>query len=399
MQRPLLVAAMFVAVLGYPRAAGAIDCTDLPNPLFVQSGDTQEALVKRLGRALRDNTNHPISLVYRLTGTCSLASGFYTATKVVTSMSYLPSVAEDNDWAPTEPALTCDVDPDEGVDVDVAIGATFIESCDLGAPPAGVALIPGPVQAYLFAVPKLSSQTALTAGEGYMVFGHGENGDIVPWDDETQLFIRTTTKSTLLTSMAALDVPVNKAKGIRFDFSSEVVNALTGSVAPEKAIGILGCEVYDRHRDTLNALAFKAFGQKYAYYPDKTSSSFDKQNVRDGHYTPWSPTVYLTRVDESDDIVDPDAAYLIDMVLGRAVSPAPSFSALDSVVEVGLVPSCAMKVQRALEGAPLAPFDPPEPCHCYFEDQQGVLPDACISCDDDDECGEGKCRHGFCEAR
>ena len=38
---------------------------------------------------------------------------------------------------------------------------------------------------------------------------------------------------------------------------------------------------------------YKRQGQYYAYYPDSTSSSIDKKNVRDGHYTVWSPTIWM----------------------------------------------------------------------------------------------------------
>ena len=43
-------------------------------------------------------------------------------------------------------------------------------------------------------------------------------------------------------------------------------------------------KVFDRNRQTLDSLAYKAFGQWYAYYPDSTSTAMDKANVRDGHY-------------------------------------------------------------------------------------------------------------------
>ena len=35
-------------------------CANLPHPVYLQVGDTQLNLMKRLGRALRDNTNNRI---------------------------------------------------------------------------------------------------------------------------------------------------------------------------------------------------------------------------------------------------------------------------------------------------------------------------------------------------
>ena len=50
---------------------------------------------------------------------------------------------------------------------------------------------------------------------------------------------------------------------------------------------MLSADNYDLNRTTLGALAFEATGQTKAYYTDSTSSSRDRQNVRDGHYPLW----------------------------------------------------------------------------------------------------------------
>ena len=75
--------------------------------------------------------------------------------------------------------------------------------------------------------------------------------------------------------------------------------------------------------------AFKTFGQRYAYYPDKTKDIFDKQNVRDGHYLPWSPTPYIS--DEGRGvtglIADPLAKRFYDLVVGNVVETTSTASA------------------------------------------------------------------------
>jgi hypothetical protein len=315
-------------------------------------------------------------------------------------MKYVPSTVEDPAWTPALPALACNVDPVAGVPIEVAIAATFVDSCNLGPPPAGIGLINGPIQAYLWAVPEDSPQEALTAEEGYFVFGWGAAGEVDPWADEMQMFIRTPTKSTLLTTMAALGVPVSKAKGIQYDKSSDVVNALLMTTTPDVAIGILGAEIYDKNRDTLEALAFRAFKQKYAYFPDSTRTATDKQNLRDGHYTVWSPTVYMTAVDGNGQPTNARADYLIDLVLGNPLSPVPvpAFDSLETVIAQGIIPDCAMKVSREFEGGDLSLYDPPEPCHCYYESKVNALGPNCTECMNDNTCGGGKCRHGYCEA-
>src|SRR6185295_1389746 len=153
------------------------------------------------------------------------------------------------------------------------------------------------------------------------------------------------------------------------------------------------------NRATLTSLAFQTYHQSYAYYPDSTSTAHDKKNVRDGHYVPWSPTVWLTKVDGSGVPVNPLAGYVIDLLLGRAASPAPDFQPMDIIISKGLVPGCAMQVNRSYEGGDLSVYAPAAPCGCSYESKTGGASASCVSCKDDTPCGAGKCRSGFCEAR
>jgi hypothetical protein len=353
--------------------------------------------MKTLGRKLRDSAVHPLTLVYLTSGSCTNIDAFYNDTKLTQNPKYVPSTAEDPAWDPSKPSPSCTIDP-AGVPLDVVNSALFVSSCNMADPPGGVGLFEGPKQGYLFVVPEASTQKAITAEEAYFVFGFGAAGMIDPWIDETFFYIRPVTKSTLLALAAYISVPGAKWKGQPFDKSADVVNAVNTSASPEKTIGILGVEIYDQHRDTMNALAFRAFKQKYAYYPDSTSTSIDKQNVRDGHYVPWSPTVWITHVDGNGMAMNPDAGYLIDLILANQTNPAPDFEPLDSVISVGLIPDCAMKVSRKFDGGDLSLYDPKEPCHCYFESKTGGAPASCMACKDDSTCGAGKCRHGYCEA-
>ncbi|HVV83309.1 MAG TPA: hypothetical protein VHE35_09530 [Kofleriaceae bacterium] len=378
--------------------AAAAPCDQLPNPIYLQVGDTQANLMKRLGRALRDNTAKPITLVYSTSGSCTNIQAIYTrvALPANTNMNYIPSTAEDGAWTPASATRTCTV-PAGGVVPDIANSALFNSACTTDPPPATVNLSYGPVQAYVLAVPEASSQTAITAEEAYFVFGFGQGGMVAPWDDETQLFIRTITKSTLLAWAANISVPADKWKGVRFDGSPMVVSALQGSTAPEKAIGILGVEVYDGLRDTLDSLAFRAFHQYAAYYPDSTATAHDKQNVRDGHYTVWSPTVWMDTVDGGGQPVKPDARYVIDLIAGKTVAPAADFDMVSIVAAVGLVPNCAMGVQRSFEGGPLSLYTPAQSCTCKYDSI--VAQTSCSTCSAQSPCATGVCRAGYCEVR
>lgn len=384
--------------LGSSRGLAQVDCGSLPNPLYLQVGDTQEPLMKSLARALRD-ADAPITLIYVTAGSCTNVEAIYTGVPITKNPLYVPSTVEDAAWTTSKPALECKV-PSGGHLVDVANSALFVSSCNASAPPADVKLFQGPVQGYGFVVPKASSQRAITAEEAYFAFGFGERGMAAPWTNEQLMFIRTVTKSTLLTLAATVRVPAASFKGVRLDKSSEVQSGVLASPDPEKTIGLLGVELFDRNRDKLNLLAFRAFGQRYAYYPDSTATSFDKRNLRDGHYVPWSPTVWLTKVDTTGKPLNATAAYVIDLILANEVTPRPKFEPIDIAIGVGLVPECAMRVNRSYEAGDLSLYQPAEPCGCYFEAKAtGKAPASCLACDATKPCASGVCRHGYCEAR
>ena len=346
-------------------------CASLPNPVYLQIGDTQEPVIKALGQALRNSTVNPMTLVYVTSGSCTNIDALYSDTPITVNPKYIPSSGEDAAWTASSASPSCTADSG-GHRVDLANSALFVSSCDPAAPPAGVALFQGPVQAYTLVVPRASTQVAMTSEEAYFTFGFGNAGQVTPWNDETFLFIRTATKSTLLTWAALLGVPAAKWKGVRYDKSSEVLNAVSTSTSPEKTVGLLGAEIYDGSRATVSALAFRTRGQHLAYYPDSTPTSFDKKNVRDGHYAAWSPTVWLTRVDAQGTPTDARVKYIIDALLGNpAITPAPDFKPLDLVISKGLVPDCAMQVTRAYEAGDLSPYHPNAPCGCYFESKVG----------------------------
>jgi hypothetical protein len=242
------------------------------------------------------------------------------------------------------------------------------------------------------AVPTRSTETAITFEEAYFVFGFGAAGMIRPWIDEAQMFIRTVTKSTLLAWAANISVPAARWKGVMRDGSPTVVADINSGTAA--AIGILGAEIYDGNRAMMKALAYRAKGQYAAYYPDSSSSSRDKTNVRDGHYTVWSPTIWMDTVNPTTGApVKQDARYVIDLVAGQTVTPAPNFGMIDLIAAVGLVPDCAMGVNRSFEGGPLSLYRPAESCTCKYESL--VDTSSCATCTT--SCTTGVCRNGFCE--
>lgn len=393
---PLTLAIAALCSLSSRTAFAARPCSDFTNALVIESGDTQEPLLKTLGQQLR-NSATPMQILYTLTGTCTVAKDLMTG-KIVAknaTLNYTPSTGEDSSWNPSKPSAQCTVDVDAGLPVQLGIGATFLTSCSLPVPTVTTAQFVGPNQGYSFVVPKASSQIAITAEEGYFVFGYGANDQLSPWNDESYVFARTSTKSTALTLSSVVGLPVGKLKGVLYDQSSQVLNSVATSTDPEKTIGMLGTEIYDANRDKVNLLAFRAFNQKYAYYPDSTPTAFDKRNLRDGHYIPWAPTIYIGPVDGTGNLTG-NAKTMFDLVMGNT-----KYSDVDGLldtVHVGLIPACAMHVTRPADGADLSRVTPPVPCDCYFEKNVANGSTTCTACTDDGPCGTGKCRFGYCEA-
>jgi hypothetical protein len=402
-----LLAATFVAPAAFAQTSPP--CSKLPGTIvYIESGDTQENLLKTIGRQLRDAAN--ITLAFSLTGSCSITSDLYSAATLVggATLDYIPSTVEDPGWDPSQPENNCVVDP-SGAPIDVGIAALFVQTCGLGDPPPGsnLELVQGPIQAYTFVVPTASDEQAIWAEEAYYAFGFGDANKLLPWNNQELMFIRPPTKSTLVATAANILVPPNHWHGVPENESTDVVTAVASSPSPDPSIGILGAEVYDADRQAgIKTLAFRAYGQNHAYFPDSTSTAFDKRNVRDGHYTLWSPTVYITPVDAGGNPINPAVAYLEDLVLGVEgagyVDGGMPIDGLADVVQVGLIPDCAMRVTRSVDGGPLSLYTPSTPCGCFFDSQipgaAGSTPSGCMTCTSDATCNGGKCRHGFCEA-
>jgi hypothetical protein len=395
--------------------------------VYIESGDTQEPLLKRLGRELRDKAN--ITLAFELTGSCTLSPNLYQATPIPknSNLLYIPSTAENPSWTTADPELTCTTSATAGTPPDLGISALFPSSCaGIGMPPAGIGSFIGPIQAYTFIVPtnEFTTQKAITAPEAYYAFGDGVKNPVlyngsVEWNDPTQFFLRPATKSTLVATalnigLTAREMTLVTADGGTSDgrhleaTSTQVLSAVAASTS-NQAIGILGDEIFDAHRSAgVDVLAFGAFGQNQAYYPDSTTSSFDKQNIRDGHYTLWSPTVYITAVDAMGVPSNATVKYVVDLVLGNQGAAPPNgltdagapVDGLGAVIGVGLTPNCAMQVQRRADGAPLSLYAPPAPCTCYFLSklpQAAALPLSCVACSASNPCTSGTCFNGYCE--
>jgi hypothetical protein len=388
---------------GAPPSDGPVlpACSSLVNPLYVMSGDTQVPILKTLGKALRQDGN-PVTLVWQATGSCTIIDAVYNGTPLKQNLSYIP---DDPTWdASSGTVPTCTPDA-SGAPVQVGIPIVFPEACTSQAAPSSVKAFKGPVQSFVFVVPTANTAQALSAEEAYMVFGFGATGGVSPWVDPTFYFVRPATKGTQVSLGAVIGVPAAKWKGQKIDQSTAVASMVAASTSPDKTIGILGAEIYDgaTNRAAMRALSFEAFGQTGGYFPDTTVTAFDKRNVRDGHYAAWSHVFYLTAVDGTGAAANASAGRLIDILTGAPSAAAPAgMDPLTLVASKGLVPPCAMAVQRSAEGGPLYRSQPASPCGCFYESVVGAAPSTCTACSATVPCAGAnagqQCVHGFCEA-
>ncbi len=402
-------------------------CSSLPGTVvYIESADTQETVLDIVGRQLRDSAN--ITITFELTGSCTVTPNLYEGTPLPknTNMLFIPSTAECPSWTPSDPELTCTTDPNNTTPLDLGISALFPSSCEDGNPPPTIGTFIGPIQAYTFIVPtaEFATQTAITAEEAYYAFGDGLNNPVTwmgssEWNVPSQFYLRPATKSTLVSTalnigltpaqmtLAAADGGTSDGRQL-LGSSTAVVTAVSTSTSPQ-AIGILGSEVYDTNRNKgINVLAFSGFGQTSQYYPDSTTTSFDKENIRNGNYTLWSPAVLIAPIDGSGAPSNQTVKYLTDIILGTPNATPPGgyvdggapIDGLGATVSAGLTPNCAMQVTRASDGAPITAYVPPAPCTCYFLSKvpsPAPLPASCAPCSATNPCEAGACFNGYCE--
>lgn len=419
--RFLILGLMLAGTSGVARAVTP-NCTDVGTPtagahlVWIQAADTQVPSLKALGAKLVAQAT-PITIIYTPNGSCTNLPLVYNNSDFTSNAAgggtfYIPPGYDGTSTPPTciAPAVG------SGQKSDLGISIVFPDKTDcpsLPAKPSTVGVTQGPVQAMVFAVPggvgmnNGSTQTAITAEEAYLVAGLGPTKAMVaPWSDPSYFFGRPATKGTQISIGANIGVASAKWQLMpdaahAIDQSSTVLSSIANQTTmgnAEKTLGILGVEIYDPARSMVHSLAFRAFKQLKSYWADSTPTSFDKANVRDGHYPLWSYVQYVAPQAAGGGALNPDAQLIIDLLSGKQVTTNPPFEPLDIVIGAGLVPACAMKVQRSVEGGDMTPANIAEPCGCYV-DFKTTGATTCTACTDDSTCGAGKCRHGYCEAR
>ena len=251
----------------------------------------------------------------------------------------------------------------------------------------------GPIQAMVFVAPPLSSQRAISAEAARMVFGMGgDQGVAVPWTDPMHMYVRGPTTGTNNILSRAIDVPNDKWWGIDMQSAAAMQTAIlsTSATDAEATIGTLSIDFADRLKDTINILAFQAKGQLAGFLPDSAPNAFDKQNVRDGHYSPWGPIHLYTRL-SAGQASGQAASFIVPFTI-------PNQALIDATIAGGAVPVCAMHVSRDQEMGPIKAFTPGFACDCYY-DFKVSNGNQCTKCTGPADCPATApaCNLGYCE--
>ncbi len=291
----------------------------------------------------------------------------------------------------------CSLDP-AGNTVDVGASDVYASTCGytIGS---DVSDYEGPIQPMTFIVSAVSSQASISAEAAYMALGMGGNGGTsAPWTDPTYFFIRNASSGTQQMVARAIKVPADKWWGVDRGGSGAVrsgMKTLLDQSGAEKGLGIVSTDIADDERANLRILAFKPFGALCGYLPDSSATSFDKRNVRDGHYPIWGPVHFLTKT--SGGVPSAAAAALVT----RFAAPKLDQTLMSAVINKHLVPKCAMAVKRTAELGPFVGRAANDyRCDCFFErTATGVTPAACTACTSNAECPASAptCNYGFCE--
>ena len=189
-----------------------------------------------------------------------------------------------------------------------------------------------------------------------------------------------------------IDVPKSKFWGVDRLSTDNLRDSMLATTAAEQSIGILSMDYADKNRGNLRSLYLQAKGQSCGYLPDSTKNSFDKTNVRDGHYPLWGYVHFFTPVGPGG--VPSDAAKAL--VTRFSVSHLDQ-SLVDNIIGASLVPQCAMKVTRTSEVGDFTPQNGLS-CGCYF-DLKTTGKTSCQACQTSIDCPSSRsaCNYGYCE--
>jgi len=381
------------------------DATMFPNPIYLSGSTAFEPAAQAMAVQLNNRTAGvgKVTLIYQQgSGSCQGVAAVRDQSNLTGTAHYYTGPG------PTGvQSCTLDTAPPKA---DVGISDVFYETCGVGPRPSSVADYSGPAQAMLFVVPTgaTGAPASITAEEAQNVWGCGMRGMIAPWLVESAIQQRSATSGTQNVIARSINVLASSFHGTPNATGGNLVTTLTGmnpmvTIAdPNTAIGFLAADAFDTQRSKMKALAFRGLEQTQAYYADSAADTFDKRNVRDGHYLAWGYEHLIVKLDATTGKATSQAAQnFVDWVMNNTTTAenAPNFDPVLVQAAAHVIPTCAMKVQRNSDGGLLSAYAAADPCGCAFEATATMsTPSGCLACTDDNGCSGGThCHHGYCE--
>ncbi len=407
---------------------GIPDCSTLPNPIYMTGTTAVEPMVQELGARLRQLN---VTLLWNETGdgcgaTSDLAFPSPSVAPVLSTFSYYEEVpAAQVDGAPPKiTPLSCNATRPSDSRSDLVINDLFWQDCAAASAASSLASLPsdymefqGPVQGLVPIVQDSYYYVSdIMAEELLDIFGCGASGKILTFTDNSAIL-----DYCYNSGMKALwDISLGQPVSVFHAPTNNVLcpSALTmiiqvNSHVALTAISYTSTEAWDQDRGAVRALKVRGLNQNLAYFPDSSSVARDKINIREGRYTIQGSLKLVAHVAAMDgggqpQPDNPAAKRMIDWLQGNPVQDPTlqlPFDIIDVYAQSGVVPQCAMKVIKDTDAPLFRPYQPENPCGCYFQIQAtGASILGCEPCQDSSTCPTGTACYfhgipaqGYCE--
>jgi hypothetical protein len=386
-----------------PSKAHAILCDDvaLPNKVYGVGGSANTATLKKIAQAIANDagkTDARTTIFWNdALGACAGYNAFLTG-KATGKFVY---------WVEGQTAdQSCDAAAG-GQAVSFSHMGNDPTFCPQGSLPDGVGDFPAPVQTLNIITDKDSNELSISAEALYFIYGFGATGEAAPWTNGTGVFQRQFDSFASLLLAAAIDVP---SAGFKWPTNEkakqgDVISAITAYATTEElatqTLGYVSGSAADGKRGDVRTLAYQHYGQTRPVYPDSSSTTFDKLNVRIGKYFLWAPGHYFTNVNAAGKPLDARIENLFGWFSAKTKPAGTTVDPFQQSILAGDIPQCAMQAAREGTLGALSSYVAPKPCGCYFEHVASpTVASTCTTCDTDAECGGDtpSCNFGYCEA-
>jgi ABC-type phosphate transport system substrate-binding protein len=378
-------------------------CTDGATNLIYMFGTSDFAPMLRAVQPLLSANTPSYRAVYQNASSCAGVASVFDSTKRIIK-DPAPSATPNYAFYFDENSRQVNCLLDTGGDtIDIGVSNLFSTTCNTDTASyvsgSGVSDYTGPVVPFVVSVPSTSSEQSVSTEALHIVFGlggrsGGSNGvkDAVPWTDPTFYCIRNSGSGSTVLSALLIKVPKTKFWGIDRLSTDNLRDSLLASPVVNETIGILSIDYADKNRGNLRSLYLQSTGQLCGYLPDSNLNSYDKKNVRDGHYPLWGYVHFFTPIGTGGVPADAAKTFVTRFSVSRLDQ-----GLVDNIIGASLVPQCAMKVARSTDIGDYTPqvgFQ----CGCYFDFRTTGKTD-CKPCTSPSDCtaDRGACNYGYCE--